>query len=36
MLQNRDLSMSWQTIDKIRSMTKLKIILKGIMHPKDA
>jgi isopentenyl diphosphate isomerase/L-lactate dehydrogenase-like FMN-dependent dehydrogenase len=36
LLANRDLSMSFSTISRIRSMTKLKIILKGILHPKDA
>lgn len=35
-LANRDLSLTWETIKKIRSITKLKIVLKGIMHPKDA
>jgi isopentenyl diphosphate isomerase/L-lactate dehydrogenase-like FMN-dependent dehydrogenase len=35
-LANRDLSLRWDTIKKIRSITKLKIVLKGIMHPKDA
>jgi isopentenyl diphosphate isomerase/L-lactate dehydrogenase-like FMN-dependent dehydrogenase len=28
--------MDWQKIKKIRENTKLKIILKGIMHPEDA
>mgnify|MGYP002349585051 FL=1 len=28
--------MNWETIAKIRSLTKLKIILKGILHPLDA
>ena len=28
--------MTWETIAKIREKTRLKIILKGIMHPKDA
>ena len=28
--------MTWETIKKIRSLTNLKIVLKGIMNPKDA
>lgn len=28
--------MSWETVAKIRKLTKLKIILKGILHPADA
>lgn len=28
--------MNWETIAKIRKLTKLKIILKGILHPSDA
>jgi len=28
--------LNWQTIAKIRKLTKLKIILKGILHPEDA
>lgn len=36
LLANRDLSMTWETIARIRKLTKLKIVLKGIMHPKDA
>lgn len=28
--------MTWETIKRIRNLTKLKIVLKGIMHPKDA
>lgn len=36
LLANRDLSMTWETIKRIRSLTNLKIVLKGIMHPKDA
>ncbi len=36
LLANRDLAMTWETIKKIREMTHLKIVLKGIMHPKDA
>jgi isopentenyl diphosphate isomerase/L-lactate dehydrogenase-like FMN-dependent dehydrogenase len=28
--------MNWETIKKIRNITKLKIILKGVMHPNDA
>jgi 4-hydroxymandelate oxidase len=35
-LKNRDLSLNWETIAKIRKLTKLKIILKGILHPSDA
>lgn len=35
-LANRDLTLSWETIKKIRENTKLKIVLKGIMHPLDA
>jgi isopentenyl diphosphate isomerase/L-lactate dehydrogenase-like FMN-dependent dehydrogenase len=35
-LENRDLSLNWETIRKIRKITKLKIILKGILHPADA
>jgi 4-hydroxymandelate oxidase len=35
-LKNRDLSLSWSTIKKIRQLTKLKIVLKGILHPSDA
>ena len=33
---NRDFSLNWKTIERIRATTKLKIVLKGIMHPKDA
>lgn len=36
LLANRDISMNWETIKRIRSLTNLKIVLKGIMHPKDA
>jgi (S)-2-hydroxy-acid oxidase len=36
LLANRDLSMTWETIKRIRGLSKLKIVLKGIMHPKDA
>ena len=32
----RDLSLDWAKIKRIRERTKLKIILKGIMNPKDA
>jgi isopentenyl diphosphate isomerase/L-lactate dehydrogenase-like FMN-dependent dehydrogenase len=35
-LAKRDVGMTWQTIKKIREMTNLKIVLKGITHPKDA
>lgn len=35
-LKNRDLSLNWETIAKIRKLTKLKIVLKGILHPQDA
>lgn len=35
-LKNRDLSLNWETIAKIRKLTNLKIVLKGILHPKDA
>jgi isopentenyl diphosphate isomerase/L-lactate dehydrogenase-like FMN-dependent dehydrogenase len=35
-LKGRDLSLSWSTIDKLRTSTKLKIVLKGILHPDDA
>jgi isopentenyl diphosphate isomerase/L-lactate dehydrogenase-like FMN-dependent dehydrogenase len=35
-LQSRDLSLSWETIDKLRASTKLKVVLKGILHPADA
>jgi len=35
-LEQRDKNLNWETIKKIREATKLKIILKGIMHPKDA
>lgn len=35
-LKNRDLSLNWETIAKIKGLTKLKIILKGILHPLDA
>lgn len=31
-----DASLDWNVIDKLRSMTKMKIILKGIMAPQDA
>lgn len=30
------MTLNWETITKIRSLTKLKIILKGILHPLDA
>ena len=36
LLANRDISMTWETIKRIRGLTNLKIVLKGIMHPKDA
>lgn len=28
--------MTWETIDKIRKVTKLKIVLKGILSHEDA
>ena len=28
--------MTWQTIEQIRKVTKLKIVLKGILHHEDA
>lgn len=28
--------MTWETIKKVREMTHLKVVLKGILHPKDA
>lgn len=31
-----DASMTWETIDWVRSITNLPIILKGILHPDDA
>lgn len=31
-----DTSLSWKDLDWIRSITKLPIILKGIIHPEDA
>mgnify|MGYP003598048187 CR=1 FL=1 len=35
-MKNRDLSLNWEKIAKIRKLTNLKIILKGILHPADA
>ena len=35
-LANRDLGLTWETVSKIRKLTKLKIILKGVMNPRDA
>ena len=32
----RDLSLTWEKIRAIRESTRLKIILKGIVHPEDA
>ena len=28
--------MTWETIRRIRELTSLKVVLKGIMHPRDA
>lgn len=35
-LKNRDLGLTWQCIEKIRKVTKLKIVLKGILNHEDA
>jgi 4-hydroxymandelate oxidase len=29
-------AMSWEHVDQLRSMTRLPIVLKGILHPQDA
>lgn len=29
-------SLSWEDLDRLRSMTRLPVVLKGIMHPDDA
>ncbi len=31
-----DLSLTWEDIDELRKMTRLPMILKGILHPEDA
>ncbi|MFC4449952.1 alpha-hydroxy-acid oxidizing protein [Halorussus aquaticus] len=31
-----DLSMDWETVERVRAATDLPVVLKGILHPEDA